>query len=81
MKSLWLAGALCVVTTASFADGQYWVVGNTERNKCEIVTTNPVIGGNIWFGTGPYRSMSDAKLARSTISQCPKPAEDAKEDD
>jgi hypothetical protein len=28
-------------------------------------------GGNIWFGTGPYKSLDDAKLARSTIPQCP----------
>jgi hypothetical protein len=43
--------------------------------KCEIVTSNPVInvqvGGNIWFGTGPYQSLDDAKLARSNIPQCP----------
>jgi hypothetical protein len=43
--------------------------------KCEIVTSNPVInaqvGGNIWFGTGPYKSLDDAKLARSTIPRCP----------
>jgi hypothetical protein len=27
--------------------------------------------GNIWFGDGPYKSLADAKLARSTISACP----------
>ena len=27
--------------------------------------------GNIWFGTGPYKSTDDARLARSTIPQCP----------
>jgi hypothetical protein len=30
-----------------------------------------VIIGNIWFGDGPYKSMADAKLARSTIRACP----------
>jgi hypothetical protein len=34
--------------------------------------SNPLIYGEIWFGDGPYKSLSDAKLARSTISVCPK---------
>ena len=72
MKSLLLAGAMIVATgTCAFAQGGYWVVGNRATSKCEIVTSNPVInaqvGGNIWFGTGPYKSLDDAKLARSTI--------------
>jgi hypothetical protein len=76
MKSLLLAGALIVAAGAcAFAEGGYWVVGNRATSKCEIVTSNPVInaqvGGNIWFGTGPYQSLDDAKLARSTISSCP----------
>jgi hypothetical protein len=76
MKSLLLAGAMVVATaTCAFAQGGYWVVGNRGTNTCEIVTSNPVInaqvGGNIWFGSGPYRSLDDAKLARSTIRSCP----------
>ena len=76
MNSLLLAGAMIVATgTCAFAQGGYWVVGNRATSKCEIVTSNPVInaqvGGNIWFGTGPYQSLDDAKLARSTIPQCP----------
>jgi hypothetical protein len=70
-----LAGSL--VTTAAtvgFADGLccYWVVGNRVTNGCDIVTSNPVVGGNVWFGDGPYKSLEDAKLARSTIPACPK---------
>ena len=76
MRALILAGAMTVVIgTPCFADGLYWVVGNRATSKCEIVTSNPVvnaqIGGNIWFGAGPYSSLDDAKLARSTISSCP----------
>lgn len=76
MKSLLLAGAMIVATgTCAFAQGGYWVVGNRATSKCEIVTSNPVInaqvGGNIWFGTGPYKSLDDAKLARSTIPSRP----------
>jgi hypothetical protein len=76
MKSLLLAAALTVATgTASFADALYWVVGNRATGKCDIVSQNPVIyadgGGNFWFEDGPYRSVADAKLARSTISVCP----------
>jgi hypothetical protein len=76
MKSLLLAGAMIAATgTLAFAQGAYWVVGDRATAKCEIVTSNPVInaqvGGNIWFGTGPYKSNDDAKLARSTIRSCP----------
>ena len=81
MKSLLLAGAMIVATgTLAFAQGSYWVVGDNATSKCEIVTSNPVInsqvGGNISFGTGPYQSLDDAKLARSTISNCPATVEE-----
>ena len=77
MKALILAGAMTVaVGTVCFADGLYWVVGSRATSKCEIVTRNPIIypygGGDFWFGDGPYRSLADAKLARSTIGACPK---------
>jgi hypothetical protein len=72
MKSLLLAAALtAAIGTVSFADGLYWVVGNRATSKCEIVTRNPVVTGDIWFEDGPYRSLGDAKLARSTIGVCP----------
>jgi hypothetical protein len=72
MKSLILAGVItAAIGTVGFADGLYWVVGNSATNKCDIVTSNPVVIGNIWFGDGPYKSLADAKLARSTISACP----------
>ena len=76
MKSLLLAGAIMVASgTCALAQAGYWVVGDRSTNKCEIVTSNPVInaqvGGNIWFGSGPYRSLDDAKLARSNIPSCP----------
>ena len=77
MKSLILAGMMtAAVATDSVADGLYWVVGSRATSKCQIVTGNPVIyaygGGDFWFGDGPYRSLADAKLARSTIGACPK---------
>ena len=76
MRSLLLAVAIMVASGSSApAQGGYWVVGDNATGKCEIVTSNPVInaqvGGNIWFGTGPYQSNDDAKRARSTIPQCP----------
>jgi hypothetical protein len=77
MKRLMLAGSLVIAATAAgFADDLccYWVVGNSATNSCDIVTSNPVVGGdgNVWFGDGPYKSLEDAKLARSTIRACPK---------
>jgi hypothetical protein len=77
MKALILAGAITVATgTAGFAEGLFWVVGNHATNRCEIVTSNPIIDGDIWFEDGPYNSAADAKLARSTISACPKDDKD-----
>jgi hypothetical protein len=78
MKSWLLAAAtVCLIGTACLADGAlYWVVGNRATNSCQIVTRNPYIFGDIWFGDGPYRSIADAKLARSTIGACPNKAED-----
>jgi hypothetical protein len=72
MKRLVLAGALILApATAAFADTLFWVVGNHATNRCEIVTSNPIITGDIWFADGPYKSLADAKLARSTIGACP----------
>jgi hypothetical protein len=72
MKRLIFAGMLLLASgTASLADGLFWVVGNRATGRCNIVTSNPVIVGDIWFGDGPYKSMADAKLARSTIRACP----------
>jgi hypothetical protein len=79
MKSFLLAGTVLVMTaTAGMADGGFWVVGNNQSNTCEIVTSNPVLNeaGPLYFGSGPYQSMDDAKLARSTISECPKQPDD-----
>ena len=76
VRSLLLAGALtCTAATACVAQtySGYWVVGNGAFHTCEIVTSNPVIDYNVnSFGTGPYRSLDDARLARSTIGVCPK---------
>jgi hypothetical protein len=78
MRSLLLAVAtMCLTGTVSLAAGAlYWVVGNRATNSCQIVTSNPYIFGDIWFGDGPYRSLADAKLARSTIGACPNKRED-----
>ena len=72
MKRLIFAGCLLLASgTASIADGMFWVVGNRATGKCNIVTKNPVIYGDIWFGDGPYKNRADAKLARSGIRACP----------
>jgi hypothetical protein len=82
MKLLIFAGMLLVASgTASLADGLFWVVGNRATGKCNIVTSNPVIIGDVWFGDGPYKSKADAKLARSTIRACPAPTPDEEKDE
>lgn len=93
MKSLLLAGITSAAfATAAFAD-QYWVAGDRNTGKCNIVTSQPVTfglpayasGGSEYatsFTSGPYKSLDDAKLARSGISSCPPESEpgDAKKD-
>jgi len=82
MKRLIVAGILLLASgTASLADGLFWVVGNRATGKCNIVTSNPVINGDIWFGDGPYKSRADARIARSTIRACPPVAPDEDKDE
>ena len=50
--------------------GLYWVVGDHATSRCEIVTRNPVVIGDIWFEDGPYGSPQRAKLTHSTIGAC-----------
>ncbi|QWG19653.1 hypothetical protein KMZ68_07445 [Bradyrhizobium sediminis] len=75
-RTLLLAALTSTGATACYARwpeySGYWVVGNYASRKCEIVTSNPVIDGVvIWFASGPYKSLDDAKLARTTIRECP----------
>ena len=84
MKSLLLAGIMSVAfATVGYAD-QYWVAGDRSTGKCNIVTSQPVTYGlpaydgagseyKTSFTSGPYRSLDDAKLARSGIGSCPRP--------
>jgi hypothetical protein len=93
MKALLLAGIMSAAfATASYA--QYWVAGDRTTGKCNIETSQPVVfglpgyagGGSEYktsFASGPYKSLDDAKLARSGISACPpepEPAADDKKD-
>ena len=82
MKTLLAAGVMSVVFATTCCADTFWVVSNRGTGKCEIVTTQPVVynlpgyeglGGkyNIYFSDGPYKSIDDAKIARSTISACP----------
>ncbi len=78
-KSIAVAAALAAMLGglgSASAVGGYWVIKDASTGKCPIVTENPIIGGNILFGTGPYNSLDDAKLARSGISVCPKDQDD-----
>ena len=71
----WLAPAvpLCHARWPEYTG--FWVIGNRATNVCEIVTANPVLPDTVfWFQSGPYKSLDDANLARSTISVCPRQA-------
>jgi len=82
MKRVTLAVGLLLATGATASGDQlYWVVGNQTTERCDIVSSNPVIFGlpiygpggahAYWFGDGPYKSKDEAKLARATIRACP----------
>ena len=81
MKHWMLAGSLVMAAAIDGGDGLYWVVGNRATQRCDIVTSNPVIFGDpaydtsgpytYWFADGPYKSRDEAKLARMTARVCP----------
>lgn len=71
-KSVAVVCALMGISVPAYAEGQFWVAGNRETRSCEIVTSNPVLQPVSGFASGPYRSLEDAKLARSGIAACPK---------
>jgi hypothetical protein len=51
---LLLATTVIVATGATFlADGLFRAVGNSATSSCDIVTSNPVVDGDIWFAAGP----------------------------
>jgi hypothetical protein len=53
-------------------DGLLGSIGSSAiaRQQMRIVARNPVVIGDIRFEDGPYGSLNDAKLARSTIGAC-----------
>lgn len=83
MMRLGLALFGMILTAGTAAASSYWVVGNRATGRCDIVRSNPVIDGDIFFGDGPYATKKDAKIAISTISFCPKdlPSEQNKDQD
>jgi len=80
--SMVTGGLLFAAIAVNSGEGLYWVVGNRATQRCDIVTSNPVVyaypayNGGYWFGDGPYRSRDDARLARSTILSCPREVTD-----
>ena len=54
MRSGLAVFGLTLMTGTSLAN--YWVVGNRKTGRCDIVRSNPVIDGDIFFGDGPYGS-------------------------
>jgi len=88
MKSLLLAGVMSAAFAAAGHADQFWVAGDRSTGKCNIVTSQPVTFGlpaydgaggeyRTSFTSGPYKSLEDAKLARSGISSCPPAPEPA----
>ena len=69
MKS-WIPAGPITVCDRDGSFGLYWVVGDHATSRCEIVTRNPVVIGDIWFEDGPCGSPQRAKLTRSTIGAC-----------
>ena len=92
MKSLVVAGIMSAAFATAGHAGQFWVAGDRSTGKCKILTSQPVIFGlpayggagseyGTSFASGPYKSLDDAKLARSGISSCPPEPETADDKD
>jgi hypothetical protein len=64
------AAFAALITSVAWNDPGFWVIRDTRQPKCTIVTQNPVIDGTILWGSGPYKSEDDAKLAMKTINGC-----------
>ena len=43
IRTVLTAALVMAVATAAWAEDRFWVVGNRATNKCEIVTSNPVV--------------------------------------
>ena len=74
MKSILLAGALAVASTAAFAQAatKYYIVHDTTAKKCMVVNTMPQKGGSTTVvGEGKtYVSEADANNAMKTMAVC-----------
>ncbi|MEI2735412.1 MAG: hypothetical protein V9G24_11795 [Rhodoblastus sp.] len=74
MKSIVLATALAVASTAAFAQAtQYYVVHDTTAKKCMVVTQKPAANmtSTTVVGEGKvYTSEADANNAMKTIAVC-----------
>ena len=64
-----VVGSIVFASLVMADDASFWVVGSAAKG-CWIVQQNPVVGGDIEFSDGPYRSRDDAKLAMTTIGVC-----------
>jgi len=64
------------ISTVGFADGLYWVVGSRAHPQMpDRDQQSRYLCLRRWrflVRDGPYRSLADARLARSTIGACPK---------
>ncbi len=77
MKTIVLAAALAVASTAAFAQAttatQYYVVQDTAAKKCMVVTQKPAANmtSTTIVGEGKtYTSEADANNAMKTITVC-----------
>lgn len=76
MKSIILAAAFAVASTAAFAQAtmskEYYVVHDTTAKKCMVVNTKPQPGGSTTIVTEgkTYVSEADANNAMKTMTIC-----------
>lgn len=74
MKSIVLATALAVASTAAFAQAtQYYIVHDTAAKKCMVVNQKPAANmtSTTIVGEGKvYTSEADANNAMKTIAVC-----------
>ena len=67
-----VAGVTLAFSTTAFAE--FYVAKDPAANKCHITKKKPDGTTDIMVGTGAYATRDEAKAARKTAADCPRPA-------
>jgi hypothetical protein len=70
MKKILAGGLLVIAFTTSALAGQYWVVLDSNTNRCAVVTARPNDPTTRLVGALPYATSWEAENAMRTAAVC-----------